>query len=82
MKHPQSATHREERWVFPVRQQNLRPLDRLAGSVRDRAIETNLAKSSAPIDNSCLPPCCHDSTPRHESEAGVQAMMDRVIPRE
>jgi hypothetical protein len=25
---------------------------RLAGSVRDCAIETNLAKSSAPIDNS------------------------------
>jgi hypothetical protein len=27
MMHPQSATHSEERWVFPICQQNLRPLD-------------------------------------------------------
>jgi hypothetical protein len=49
--------------------------------VRDRAIETNLAKSSAPIDNSIA--CRHAGMtfhPRHESEASVQAMTDRVSP--
>jgi hypothetical protein len=52
----------------------------LAGSVRDRAIETNLAKSSAPIDNSIA--CRHAVMifhPRRESEARVQAT-NRVNP--
>ena len=52
MMHPQSLTHRKERGVLPVSQQHSRCSTRLAGSVRERAIETSLAKSSSPIDNS------------------------------
>ena len=51
MMQPQSLTHRKERRVLPVSQQHSRST-RLAGSVRERAIETSLAKSSSPIDNS------------------------------
>jgi hypothetical protein len=46
---------------------------RLAGSIRDRTIETSLAKSSAPIDNSIA--CRHAVmifNPRHDSEPGYK----------
>jgi hypothetical protein len=46
------VTHRKEGRVFTVGQQHPRPLNPLADSVRERAIETSSAKSSSPIDNS------------------------------
>ena len=52
MMQPQSLTHRKERGVLPVSQSIRARSTRLAGSVRERATETSLAKSSSPINNS------------------------------
>ena len=51
MMHSQSAAHGKQPGVFPVGEQHSRRSTRLAGSVRERVIES-FAKSSPPIDNS------------------------------
>src|SRR5215470_17838967 len=64
MMHPQSATHREKRWVFPVRQQNLRPLDparRLRSRTRYRNQPRQILISNRQLNR--LPPCRHDLPP-------------------
>ena len=46
------SAYRKKRRVFPIRQQNPRPSTRVAGSVRDCAIDLNLSTSASPSDNS------------------------------
>jgi hypothetical protein len=53
---------------------------RLARSVRDRAIETNLTKSSAPIDNSIARRQAVMTFHPAPPEVRVQEIMDRVNP--
>jgi len=52
MVQPKRLAHGKKRRVVPIAQQNPRPLDRLAGSVRDCAIDLNLSTSTSPSDNS------------------------------
>ncbi len=64
MMHPQSATHREERWVFSAGQQNPRPLDparRLRSRLRYRNQPRQILSSNRQLNR--LPPCCHDLRP-------------------
>ncbi len=70
MMHPQSATHREEGWVFPVSQQNPRPLDparRLRSRLRYRKQPRQILSSNRQLNR--LPPCCHDLRPPPRIEA-------------
>jgi hypothetical protein len=53
MMEAERSAYRKKRRVFPIRQQNPRPLEtRLAGSVRDCAIDLNLSTSASANDNS------------------------------
>jgi hypothetical protein len=52
MMQSERPTDRKKRRVFPIGQQYPGPLDRLAGSVRDCAIDLNFAVSESPSDNS------------------------------
>ena len=42
--------HREKRWLFPITQQYPCPLPRLAGSIRDCAIDLKFTTSASPSD--------------------------------
>ena len=52
MRIAEGSAYRKKRRVFPIRQQNPRPSTRVAGSVRDCAIDLNLSTSASPSDNS------------------------------
>jgi hypothetical protein len=52
MVQPQRPTDRKKRRVFPIGQQYPPRSTRLAGSVRDCAIDLNFAVSESPSDNS------------------------------
>jgi hypothetical protein len=52
MMQAERLAHRKKRWLFPIRQQNPRPLDPLAGSVRDCASDRNFSTSASSSDNS------------------------------
>ena len=52
MMQSERLAHRKKRRVFPIRQESFRARStRLAGSVRDCAIDRNLSTSASPSDN-------------------------------
>jgi len=82
MMHPQSATHRKERGVFPVGQQHPRPLDP-ARRLRSRAGYRNQLRQILSSDRQLnrSPPRRHDlRTPLRESKITLKAATDQLNP--
>src|SRR5271165_3274238 len=82
MMHPQSATHRKERGVFPVGQQHSRPLDparRLRSRVRYRQKPRQILSSDRQLVRS--PPRRHDlRTSLRESKITLPAATNQMNP--
>jgi hypothetical protein len=59
-----------KKWVFAVRQQNLRPLDPAPFATALWKSTRQILSSNRQLD--CLPPCCHDFHPATNQKPGYK----------
>src|SRR4249919_3096094 len=83
MVHSEGAPHRKKGRVVPEASSIRARSTRLAGSVRERVIETSLARSSSPIDNAITrrhAVMTFDSVPRIKSHRTSHHNADESLP--